>query len=658
MFDPAALGAESLKTESRMPFLHHIPLRDADGQIISLPPPVDEQGKPQEARANPYSTAQTCGRCHEYEAIGRGWHFNAALGNVKAGRPGEPWILSDPATRTQIPLSYRGWKGTFKPAEVGLNDFEFLMTFARHLPGGGPGEPAQIDAKDPKAGRMLITGKMEIECLLCHDSSQHYNHETRFKAMAAQNIKWAPSIGAGLGTFGATRNAKAFADSWKPGRNIPTNLPAIKYDRARFDADNNVVFQVTRRPTVNNCYYCHTTETAPTDGRWHSDLDFHIRAGMTCIDCHRNGVDHMIVRGYEGEVADRTVSPDMIDLRARLLRRDNAALDDAAARKQAGSELQDELGLVSTLSCRGCHYGSDGAKQVAARLGGRLGAPRPVHKGLPPVHFERLTCTACHSGPFPGDQPQAVHTSLAHKLGLPGPARGANTAPLIVETVFLRQDDGRIAPNKMVWPSYWGRMKDGKVVPLPPEEVARTDKLPAQPSDDVARDPYNTRPLTDAQIQPVLEALAADKSKGEPVFVASGKLYRLDGGKLAGSEHEAARPYAWPLAHDVRPASQALGARGCADCHSSDSPLYFASVPARGPVAPGQGVVRSAWELRGENRGIISTFASSFGLRPLLKIIVFASAFVVLVVLLNYGLLGVHALTRGTRSGGRLRDRD
>src|SRR5262249_33918595 len=105
---PAARGAESLKTEGRMPLWHHLPRRDAAGQILALPPPVDDQGKPQEARANPYSTAQTCGRCHEYEAIGRGWHFNAALGNVKAGRPGEPWILTDPATRTQIPLSYRG----------------------------------------------------------------------------------------------------------------------------------------------------------------------------------------------------------------------------------------------------------------------------------------------------------------------------------------------------------------------------------------------------------------------------------------------------------------------------------------------------------------------------------------------------------------------
>src|SRR5438128_1820459 len=70
LFWSAATQGENLKTESRTPFLHDIPVRDAEGQVIALPAPFDEQGKPQEARANPVSTAQTCGRCHEYEAIG------------------------------------------------------------------------------------------------------------------------------------------------------------------------------------------------------------------------------------------------------------------------------------------------------------------------------------------------------------------------------------------------------------------------------------------------------------------------------------------------------------------------------------------------------------------------------------------------------------
>src|SRR6266436_2312804 len=149
----------------------------------------------------------------------------------------------------------------------------------------------------------------------------------------------------------------------------------------------------------------------------------------------------------------------MIEMRQKLLRRDNPSLKEEDAKKLAGNQLQNELGLVETLSCRGCHYGSQSAARgspsrsaqepgdalltkggpfsshalrlgepraadsATAQLGGRLGSPRPVHKGMPQIHFEKLTCTACHAGPFPTDQPQIVHTSLAHKLGLPAPAR-------------------------------------------------------------------------------------------------------------------------------------------------------------------------------------------------------------------------------------------
>src|SRR5580692_10290262 len=84
-------GAEPLKTESRTPFLHNIPLHDSEGIVISPPSLLSDDGKPQEPKAPPYSPAQTCGKCHDYAVISQGWHFNEAMGNVKPGRPGEPW---------------------------------------------------------------------------------------------------------------------------------------------------------------------------------------------------------------------------------------------------------------------------------------------------------------------------------------------------------------------------------------------------------------------------------------------------------------------------------------------------------------------------------------------------------------------------------------
>jgi hypothetical protein len=635
--------AEDIHTDSRTPFLHNIPLHDAQGRLISPAPPVSDDGKPQDSKANPYSPALTCGKCHDYDAISQGWHFNADSPTVKPGRPGEPWILTDPATHTQIPLSYRGWAGTFKPSDLGLSDFEFVTNFARHFPGGGPGEPGKIKSRDPQMGRMLITGTMEIDCLICHQTTGRYDHEARFNALQAQNFRWAPSIASGLGVFASFKSAGSIADSWHPGRPAPTTLPAIKYNRARFDTENNVLFQVSRRPPVNNCYYCHTSESALGDARWHGDLDVHIKAGLLCVDCHRNGLDHVIVRGYEGEARDRAITDSAVDLRTLLIRRDNSAINADAARKLARQQLQSEAGQIETLTCRGCH------------TEGRLGSPRPVHKGLPPIHLAKLSCTACHSGPLPASEPQVVHTSMAHKLGLPAPERGKNTAPVILEPVFLRGADGKIAPFKMVWPSYWARLNGTNLVPLLPDEAAKTATLPQPSSDAAARDPYNTKPLTDQEIQKALESFPSEPSRGEPVFIAAGKIYRVQKGVLSAGEFPAAQPYAWALAHDVRPASQALGSRGCAECHASDSPMYFATVAARGPVEPKNGLSKEMWEMRGDDKTVASFFAFTFHFRPLLKCIVFAAAFVVLGVLILYGLRGLGAITAPASSTGKER---
>jgi hypothetical protein len=639
--EPRHARAEDIHTESRTPFLHNIPLHDTQGRLISPPPVVGEDGKPQEPRGNPYSPAQTCGKCHDYDAISEGWHFNADSATFPPGRPGEPWILTDPATRTQIPLSYRGWAGTFKPRDLGLSDFEFVTNFARHFPGGGPGEPGKIRATDPQMGRMLVTGKMEIDCLICHQTTGRYDHEARFNALKAQNFRWTPTVAAGLGVFASFKSAGSIADGWSPGKPAPSVLPAIKYDRARFDTENNVLFQVSRRAPVNNCYYCHTSESALGDARWHSDLDVHIKAGLLCVDCHRNGLDHAIVRGYEGEIRDRPISDSMINLRMLLLRRDDTGISEDDARKLAKQQLQSEAGQVETLTCRGCH------------TEGRLGSPRLVHKGLPPIHLEKLSCTACHSGPLPQSEPQVVHTSLAHKLGLPAPERGKNTAPVILEPVFLRGADGKIAPYKMVWPSYWARLNGTNITPVLPAEAAKTLTLPQPSSDDAARDPYNTKPLTDRQIQDALASFPADPSKGQPVFIAAGKIYRVEKGVLNSSEDPAAKPYAWALAHDVRPATQALGARGCADCHASDSPMYFATVAARGPVEPTNGLSKEMWNLRGDDKTVASFFAFTFHFRPLLKVLVFAAALLVLGVLLHYGLRGLGTITAPPSSTGK-----
>jgi hypothetical protein len=428
----------------------------------------------------------------------------------------------------------------------------------------------------------------------------------------------------------------------------------------------NVVFNVSRRVNNDRCYFCHTnidvgrsiTATATNEGlesRWRHDRDIHLVKGMLCVDCHRNGADHMMVRGYEGEYDDR------------------AAVATGGARPDP---------TITTLTCAGCHYGAGYAR------GGRNAAPRPQHKGLPTLHFDKLTCTACHSGPMPADATTMVQTAMAHKLGLPRHETVDGAAPMIQQPVFLRvnrkgavvgEEDagGRIAPHRVMIPSFWGRLRDNeKITPIPPEQMiaAGADAILGEKPDE--KESHAIEPLTEQQITQVLEKLAAAPppvikpgdvvsansgpttapttaatepattataapvaatpawASGEPVFVTGMKVYkRGTGGKLATLVSAAAAPYYWPLAHDVRGAQQALGARGCTECHASGAPIFDAKVDTAA-VITGASTTGTMAQWRMESTGALGAFAATYPLRWLLILIGYASAGILLLAIL------------------------
>ena len=108
----AAAGAEESRfamTYSRSQYVHWIELYDA----------ADNKIDPTDPQTPPYSPVFTCGRCHDYQAIAHGFHFNAMQKLQDPGRAGEAWIWTDTRTGTQIPLSYRGWPGTYDPRHWG-----------------------------------------------------------------------------------------------------------------------------------------------------------------------------------------------------------------------------------------------------------------------------------------------------------------------------------------------------------------------------------------------------------------------------------------------------------------------------------------------------------------------------------------------------------
>jgi hypothetical protein len=751
-------------------------------------------------RAMPMSTRTTCGACHDYGVIAKGLHFNSAKA-TSSGRPGEPWVLVDAATGTQLPMSNRAWPGLYKPQDVGLTPWSFTQLFGRHMPGGDMGAPD--DTSNIKA-RWGVSGKAEINCLTCHNASYRQDHSVWAKQMMRGNFRWAGTAASGLGEVGGMASRQP--DMWDiyqgPGPDDTgfATPPAVNYDLSLFDSKGRATLDVGS-PKDKRCLSCHSTVRAGVS-KWRSDRDVHSTAGLSCVQCHRNGISHNIVRGYPGEAGQRS-DPD-----------------------------------VASLTCAGCHLGTSG--QGARAMGGRLGAPVPKHASLPPVHMKKLTCTACHSGPMPASEPTRIRTARANRMGIFGRAQWYTEAPNISEGVFAKGSDGKIGPRRMMWPAFWGRLEDGKVTPLLPDEVAGATKGVLDAPQQIARvlnalagplvgeagrirsinpaliklqkiggipvllhegklyklnadggldvsdlsgdapvtigpfvrdfngeilillrnlepdaeflnddDPEmmdaisvvvtsilkslateipgqgaavldygdvvyqrslvatpikedkemgikedkgamtwrlvkvdtggdrlsvprfawltggKVKPLisdsvvqavvstagveesfTEQQVGTVLEKLRESKG-GEFVYISGGKMFALGSdGKVVASDNPAANAYSWSMAHGVRPAAQALGAGGCIDCHSTDSPFFFGKVKGSGPLLTDAVAVKSMYELQEMNPGFHRMFGMTFIFRPIFKTVLFIAAILIGAILAAYAALAIRGATR------------
>jgi hypothetical protein len=583
---------------------------ESDGSLahpVHLIPLVAEEGDqigPDDDPLLPFSTKQTCGGvgvCHSYDVIASGWHFNAADANVAPGRPGQPWIIAHGSTGTQIPISHRAWPGTFRPEQVGLKDRLFLRIFGGHIPGGGVGER---ETEDPdEIMRSFVSGKLEIDCLACHDADPGHNQGDYRPQVLRENFRWAAAATCSFATVSGS--AKDMPDTYDPMMPEPLSdpkkiPPGIKYRANTFDDKKEVLFNILRETPPNRCYFCHSSMYLidKHTEKWAGDEDIHLTAGLSCVDCHRNGIDHRIIRGYEGE-----------------------------------ADISDNL-RAATSSCRGCHLPGH---EDEAPVAGRLGSPVPEHRGIPPVHFERLSCTACHSGPWPRDKTILVKTARAHRLGTIGVNKSHEALPHITSPVFATQDDGKITPHKMIWPSYWGTLSDQTVTPVAFETVTTVIGPALEGAQRPASGDWPA--LTAEHIIKGLKALGGSV-EGRPVYVSAGNLYSFDdsGDFTQKSDHPAAKPYLWPIAHNVRPAAQSLGIRYCTDCHATDAPFFFGDVAVDSPIVTERDSARKMVEFQDVDSVYAKAFAFSFVFRPMMKATVVVSCLILVLVLLQHGL--------------------
>jgi hypothetical protein len=483
----AAAAAENQKLKpwdgNRTTPAHFIPLRDENNGLI-VPTDIDPM---------PYSARFTCGPCHDYKTIQRGWHFDA-MKSEKNGRPGEPWIWLDARTGTVLPLSYRKWPGVWDPKAVRLNPWDFTLLFGRHTPGGGPAEPGEEDVFPGVDSRWNVSGKAEINCLACHNKSGRQDHSEWAKQILRENLRWAATAAAGIGEVGGM--ASRLKETWDiyDGPNLDDHewavAPSVKYKTVDFDGKHRYFFDISYPPDDRNCLACHSVSPVK-ETRATAAADVHTAKGIKCADCHRNDLGHGILRGYEGESQD------------------------------TGNRTADSF------TCRGCHMGEDptGEKLVVP---GRLGAPYPKHKGIPLVHFRTLSCTVCHSGPLPGKDWARVRTSRANRLGVYGVAQWSTDQPAIIEPVYIRGGRGKIEPRRLLWPAFWARTEGKEIVPLEPGvvEAAAGDILKCED-----------------RVAAVLAAVTTICGENEvPVLAAGGWLFevnvdgRLDASPMVAAE--------------------------------------------------------------------------------------------------------------------------
>jgi hypothetical protein len=264
---------------------------------------------------------------------------------------------------------------------------------------------------------------------------------------------------------------------------------------------------------------------------------------------------------------------------------------------------------------------------------------------------------------------------MAHRLGTESYNRASDAAPAIQEPVFLRDPEThKITPHKVLYPTFWARMSGSEITPISPDLLSSSKALQKVLGLKPTLDLQPSKPLKEEEIAKALDAIAAMEPPkataaaattkpttgattapaapqpwytGEPAFITGGKAYKRAGsGKVSAFDHDAAKPYAWALAHDVRGAQQALGAKGCTDCHASGTPIFESKVLPPTLLASATVVPVTMSELRGDSTGALAAFAATYPMRPILIATGYTCAVILALLLIAYAGRAITAVGR------------
>lgn len=474
-------------------------LLDEDGEIID--PTKDEAGQPVDPKVvqgtpRAVSTRKTCGQCHDYERITRGYHFMMGRDELFAPLP------ADTGTSPQLSPGFFGkWQLLYQrelapkyfndPDEVDMTPFEWVVSCGVCHPGGGPAEYDRAGQRYDTALKLdrelallgdgdyhespwELTGAMEADCFICHLAN--YEYSVRAQHIKKLNFRWAATAAAGLGfVWGSVADGQT---------------PNVYYNKSLFMADGRVHLPI-QRPGDRQCLFCHDMSSVQKRGStWHQhyEYDVHTEQGMTCLKCHPGDLRHNFAKGSS---SSQTVRDDLDD---------------------------------TMLSCKECHEQ------------GVLGAPNYQHEWLPHLHLERISCEACHITTRPFVETGVVDTVAGDVRQLP-----AETDPNAADAWLFGA----------MWGSMLSDVEGSRVTPLARQALlsAADTTVPAEAPlrqnilglsegaflvrDEVARlGGVEAEPARALMLSVLDEALSGRDPAENAVCVFRGKAYRMEFGAL------------------------------------------------------------------------------------------------------------------------------
>lgn len=521
-----------------------VTLLDKDGDIID-PISGDNADKP-------FSTEWTCGSCHDYDEITKGYHFQTGwnvISDTFGVAKGRPWDLSPGMLGKWRPQSIRQFarKHNQNADQIDLTPYEFIggasYSYSEptcgscHAGGGGlefdrdgnrydetlTENPTLRDSLDGDyyQSNWDKSGVVEADCFICH--WPEYDFDAREEQFRMRNYRWAVVAGSGIGV---TNGSVANGDE-----------PTVTYNKRFFNADGTLVITPSWPPPDQNCMFCHGQSEAKKRGFSWNDIynpDIHNQQDVSCTHCHTGGLDHQFAKGnaLQSSVADS---------------------------------------LDNTMKvCADCHSE------------GYLGASIPVHSSIRPSHLKRLACESCHIPHLGRSAMQGIDVTsgdVQYYSRPPGYSPFGDRATW--EPDYEDRTNNKIYPINAVLTIWWANKdSDGIIYPLFEREAAAAWELY---SDSITDDNGDGKPEInrDAEIMAGLKGVAKSLqgnkrfSQIQPVFVKAEKATILGSdGKLQQVPLNISSTVKYSINHNVAAARLALGSNGCSDCHASSAHFF------------------------------------------------------------------------------------